>query len=74
MDRSIATLYVASCMDSYHITGYLGNSEICAFRPKKAILNVCGFFNAQLYMKCGYPIVDDINYANYICAISVLFT
>ena len=27
---------------------------------------------AWFYMGCGYPTVD-INYANYICAISVLF-
>ena len=46
----------------YRITGYLWDSEICAFWPKRAILNVCrSFFNAWLYMGCGYPILD-INY------------
>ena len=45
----------------YRITGYLCNSEICAFWPKKAILNVCNFIYiyTQLYMGCGYPMVDN---------------
>ena len=31
------------------------------------------FIYAQLYMGCGYPTVDTyINYANYMCAISIL--
>ena len=45
-----------------YITGYLCNSEICAFWPK------ADFIYVWLYMGCGYPTVD-INYANYICVI-----
>ena len=56
-----------------YILSYLCDSEIFAFWPKKAILNVWGYIYVRLYMGCGYPTVD-INYANYICVISVSLT
>ena len=48
-------------LHTIYVAGYYVTHAIW---PKK------GNFYAWLYMGCGYPTID-INYANYICAISV---
>ena len=55
------------------ITGYLCDPEICAFWQQMAI---CGFYFMRMRGSTwGMAIfIVDIHYANYICAISVLFT
>ena len=57
----------------YRITLFTNvcDSEMCAFWPKKG--NLWDFVYAWFYMGCDYPTID-INYMNYICSISVLFT
>ena len=42
--------------------------NLCVLTKKRLYAD---FIYARLYMGCGYPTVD-INYANFICVISVL--
>ena len=53
------------------ITGYLCNPENYVFWPKKAILNVCGFYFCVALCAVRLSYID-INYANdiYFCNFS----
>ena len=56
---------------NYRITSYyMRPRNLCNLAPKKAILNVCEFHLYGFTWEYCYLTVD-INYANYICVISV---
>ena len=56
---------------NYLITSYLCDSEIVRFAQKRQFQMYADFYLCVTLHGCGYPTVD-INYANYIFAISVL--
>ena len=75
--QQLLTSYVYACHTYVCHTHCIYNRlfmqlrNLCILAQKRQFQMYVDFIYAWLYMGCGYPTVD-INYANYICAISVL--